>query len=429
MAWSPDGQRIAFSMKSRLRDPEVDSDNPKRHSRGIVEVRDIEGRPQGRRTVSDFDQSNLLWSPDGKYIASTGWPHPRISIWHLDSNEVAAISDSSIRRMACNPGDGKIIVGYGRPLKLSLLIDRNEGTGLEIAKRMTSDSEIGLRHLAWSPEGDRVALALETVEVRDTTTGSLLRNLPYAPSLLGGLAWSPDGQYMAMSSHDFFLREESQVVVWDIEARHLIATMTKAGLHSGPVSWSRTGTWLAGVDGDGTILVWDPHTGAISARLNPPAAKTKELTWSPQEDVLAVGADDGRIQIWNVPATELVSQCLGHESSIQRLAWKPDGSVLASADGREVRLWSPLSGKTLAILDAPQYPAHDLVWSSSGRELTLAASNGTVRTWTLPDGSSAVIAKANALSLPELTSADRARFGIPSAMQEDIDWIDRDSFG
>ncbi|MCC5887998.1 MAG: caspase family protein [Gammaproteobacteria bacterium] len=71
----------------------------------------------------------------------------------------------------------------------------------------------------------------------------------------------------------------------------------------------------------------------------------------------------------------------GHSGLIQRLAVAPDGRALASAatDGT-VRLWS-MNGRLLAILPGHVGPVTDVAWHPSGALVASAAEDGQLRLW------------------------------------------------
>ena len=149
---------------------------------------------------------------------------------------------------------------------------------------------VGALDLAWSPTGDRLALAgwEGKVSILDAAGGTILQTLPGHPQQVQSVAWSPDGTQIASSSFS--------VKLWRVSDGTLLADL------------GGTGQWITG-------LVFSP------------------------DGVLLAGADAaGKIDLWDLQAKTRVAQLPVKVSSDARgMAFTPDGKTLVAAEGAD--LW------------------------------------------------------------------------------------------
>jgi WD40 repeat protein len=96
------------------------------------------------------------------------------------------------------------------------------------------------------------------------------------------------------------------------------------------------------------------------------------------------------IRLWHIDDDSAPPATLtGHGDWISRIAFAPDGQVLASSsnDGT-VRLWSVADGTLLQTIDGQAGPILDLAFTPDGATLAAASFELGIRLWHLPDGAS-----------------------------------------
>jgi WD40 repeat protein len=205
LAWHPDGKRLSLLAAQDLIvwAPEEDR---------VV------------RTIStgdkDFFGMEMLWSPDGRYLAVSGHRSkekegvarpeslPEVRVWDA-ANGAHVFSrtydyPAGLFRLGTFSPDGKQLAGLvGDSIRLLEL-----STGREV--RITAEP---FRDLAWSPDGKRLAGVLGSrLALWDTVTGHEVLSMQ-APALLHSVAWSLDGkQLMAVTA-------AGEVIVWDTAKR------------------------------------------------------------------------------------------------------------------------------------------------------------------------------------------------------------------
>lgn len=76
----------------------------------------------------------------------------------------------------------------------------------------------------------------------------------------------------------------------------------------------------------------------------------------------------------------------GHSSVITDLTISPDNSLLVtSSEDRNVRVWDPRSGATLAVLRGHEALVHLVRFDPAQSILMTACEDGTCRVWDLRD--------------------------------------------
>jgi Tol biopolymer transport system component len=151
--WSPDGSQIAF-----IRGRETDSPS----ANNIFVVR--RGGDEPRQVSTDADRverSNLAWSPDGELIAFFGQDNTLRAIPASggSSRILTSTQSASWSGIAWSP-DGKKIAYTGETGKVSglFVISRDGGESKEIVTGLDADHWL---KVDWSPDGKRIAFTAQ----------------------------------------------------------------------------------------------------------------------------------------------------------------------------------------------------------------------------------------------------------------------------
>jgi WD40 repeat protein/serine/threonine protein kinase len=161
--------------------------------------------------------------------------------------------------------------------------------------------------LAWVQHNTTLHLwRLDTAEVTHLPSAH-----PVGP---GGIAYFPDGKHMALVGLN-----EGEAQVWDLAAGQKAFSWNLAGCRhpdgyttGHAVALTGDGTWLA-VQGS-SVTVWDTHSRELVLALPKERSNCASMAWSPDGMRLAIGSADGNLVIWNLPKVRAQLATIG-------LAW------------------------------------------------------------------------------------------------------------
>ncbi len=188
--------------------------------------------------------------------------------------------------------------------------------------------------LAASPDGRVLA---SSVGVRETASGRQLLDRRWLASRGGGygLAFSPDGSRLACAIENGFL------MLWDAQSWRLLADRSTAGAHTIAIAFSPDGRVLATGDDEGHVRTWAAERLDPLAVIGRHAARVKSIAFSRDGKHVASAADDRTIALWNVAHRRLVTRIGSHTAPVLSVAFSPDGRRLASGGhDRSVRLFT-----------------------------------------------------------------------------------------
>ncbi len=202
LAISPDGSRLATSYWV-----EANGDD-----NAVVVVYDVAtGKEVSTVNLHRDAAGSLGWSADGTRLVSAGWQ----------------------RGVVVRPETGEVVCQYSQD-------------GIE-----------WITSVAWSPRGDRVALACQdrTIRVLDAASGELRHVLNGHTGGVVYVSWNQDGSRIASGGTDHTVR------IWSPDTGAMLLTLTGHRDHVQAVTWSPNGLRLASASADGDVRLWDAYAG------------------------------------------------------------------------------------------------------------------------------------------------------------------------
>ena len=135
-----------------------------------------------------------------------------------------------------------------------------------------------------------------------------------------GNAWSPSGDRIAVAGL------AHSVLAWDIADHELILQVQHAGTVP-CVAWSCDGRMIASGTSAGGVHLIDPTVGREHRAVRGHSDEVRSVSFSPDGRHLASGANDGAVRVWSATDLEPVATINAHNGLVRSVAWSPNGSM------------------------------------------------------------------------------------------------------
>jgi WD40 repeat protein len=275
--------------------------------------------------------ADCAWSPDGKSLALAG-------------------------------GEGKVALArIGEPFSLEVI----------------GEHLLGTLAVAWQPRAQRFATAGQdgAVALWDAAGAAQIRRWKPAIAAPQSLAWSPDGEILAIAAGKV-------VSLWtpDGENRHSFAPAASTAVS---LAFDRPGTDL-GVALNGGITVHRIEKSRYETRRYKWPAACLTVNFSGNGRFLASGLADGSLHFWN-RSTGKDSQMRGYDGKVQLVGFSDNSRYLASSAGNEVVLWDfsgrgPEGTKPI-VLGGHTERVDSFAWQPGGEHLVTGGRDWRLALW------------------------------------------------
>ena len=310
---------------------------------------------------------DLGWSADGSRLAAAASSGP-VSVFATADGARTDLPghDDGANCLAWHPSQPLLATG-GQDAKVKLW---DTATA-----QHTASAEVGgvwIEHLAWSPDGAKLAAAAGRHLAFIRADGSTLHAFKPAPKTISAIAWQPAGGCLASA---YF----GGVCLWD--ADDFVAQKEFAysnGIHA--LVWSPDNRWLVSGNQDPSVHLWLPDT-TDEFHMSGYESKVKELSFDRDSHWLATGGGQDAC-LWDCTGAGPEGRepvMLPHDAKVCAVAFQNKHALLATAsqDG-VVQLWSPERPKPLRATVKMPVPATKLAWSPDDSYLAVGSEKGVV---------------------------------------------------
>ena len=293
-----------------------------------------------------FDRaSELVFSPDGQRLASSGGKYDAIYIWHPE-------------------------------------------TGEQIAK-FTVDEELQPRHrptripLAFSPDGKFLigATPENTFSVWDIETGECAACLTGHSTSVIALLFSPCGEFLSSADYDGGLRKWEVAKLTANKPNPVVASLPET-INWVQYTFSPDSVLLAATTSGTTVTVLDVERNRKVATLAHKEIVQRIRFSRTGSQLVIVGTDT--IQTWNIGDPTPQSPVIrGHTAVCGAVAFSPDGSTLAAGHWiNGITLWNVQQLEQQATLGRKELGMiRSLDYSPCGNKLAVGSHDSVVRVW------------------------------------------------
>jgi len=313
----------------------------------------------------------VSWSADGRFLAAAASTGP-VTVFDAKAgtgDRTFAGHGYGTLALAWSP-TASVLATAGKDRRVRLW----ESNGREVASLETNAKWV--EHLAWHPNGSKLAAASGRTVHLWTAAGQLLEDLADHASTIADLAWKPKSDTLAALIY-------GGVMLWTVRP-DAPPTFRQFPWKGSPLrmTWSPNGTMLAHGNQDSTVHFWYAET-AEELQMWGYAMKVRELSWDATSRYLATGGGPV-VCIWDCrgtgPQGSKPQMLDGHaeDAPLAAVQFQHRGHLLASAgtDGR-VCVWQPQNKKQPLLGSTDEGPeATCLAWSPDDKLLAVGYESG-----------------------------------------------------
>jgi WD40 repeat protein/serine/threonine protein kinase len=273
----------------------------------------------------------VAFSPDGTLAAVADFVAGTALLWDLrDHRAIRTVGEHSPCRAAQFSPDGKfVITGGGNPGQVYEVSTRTRKFTFPTLREVS-----GAGWLAFHPTDSLFAVASEDLTFWDLRTGARLNRLTKAPTEgVTSVAFSPDGTKIALGM------ESGRVTIWDFDRSGQSHSFVEHSAQVNTVCFSHDGSLLASCGDDRQVVIYDVRH-RVNWRLDGHKDRVFGLAFAPDDKTLVSTSWDGTIQLWCV-ANRQLALTLAHDGGpVTSVIFSADGNLMATsgADGT-ARLW------------------------------------------------------------------------------------------
>lgn len=363
----------------------------------------------------------ISFSPDGNWIAGTT-PEGNISIWDIEAGEsIACLTapEAPVAALIFSPDGRHLISGDSQGGLLQWDVDKCIVRGTQACFVKLPTYATAPMKLAYASNGTLRAAGKNgpTLIVWDATRGEKLgmlenQRLPYQ------FGFSPTG------SRAFFIWE-NEIHLWNI-GNTAASKVLIPGHRStcGSVKFSPDGQTLAAGYWSGDICLWDVNGVELQTTFGCEGLDMiRSVDFSPCGNKLAASSYDKTVRVWDIrklhaPPIELV----GHQAVLYAVAFSPKGNRLVSADSKGVlRVWDVQRGYELQMFTEETNWIWSIAFSPDGKYLASAHHEKNARLWSIESGEQII---ELSLELPQDTSKYK---GDDRQVQAMLGWLEKGS--
>lgn len=359
--------------------------------------------PATERTVASYDK--IAFSADGRYVA--GADLLRMDIWDLTTQQIVTqfpLDVSWPEAVQFTPdGNHVVVAGYDGTQVWNLVED------VEV---VLDDPLYGdVQSLSLSSDGRYLAVTKQErwnagedgawyegqngTQVWDVVTGREVLRLTEANS---------ESSFVEETHHLLTINESDSLEIWDVDNRLLLAQsqlnpQVDTAIHP-------SGSYVAGVDGQGQIRLWLPEPFLTTQTLSPVTIgdgyraidNLNMLVYLPDSRALATTTWDGIVRYWDSETGEEKNNfSLSGWVGIHDIAFSPDGTKVIIGAGDQPSPapdWEPEGftfirsiSDTQPITLTHEIPVNDVAVAPNGRFFATAAEQ--TQLWDIETGEEA----------------------------------------
>jgi hypothetical protein len=328
---------------------------------------------------------NLHFTPDGRLVSGSGWPHGdrTVRVWDLTTGRerVHVSTPDQVHSLDLTPDGRSALVGLGNGLILCLDLE----TGLVVRSLQGHGGAVGW--VAFAPDSKHAFSAASdgTARMWDLAGGTEVARFRVQDRRARGCAVFPDGLRLLTADGGGLLQ------VWDVATRQEVRRIDVGrGRFINSLSLAADGR-QALVGGVGGARLYDLETGRELRHFQQDQEQVHQAALSPDGRQLLTTSFDGTVRLWDAQTGALLRVLGSHTGFGLAVAFSPDGRLVAAGGGGEGggRDYAPGTDHDIRLWDltarpaepAPRWPFDHRRWSAAAGCLCVVLALSLLGVW------------------------------------------------
>jgi WD40 repeat protein len=297
----------------------------------------------------------VSFSPDGKRFVSCGnWPEgdKTLRIWDVQKGtEILKIEQPEQAAMVLYSPDGKYVASTCGNMNVYLW-DATTGKQVRVFKGHTS----GVGGLAFNADGTQMLTCSvdKTVRLWDVSVGREVQKFTGHTDMVRRVAFHPDGKHALSGGRDGFVR------MWELETGKEVKQFKTSGKWADCLDVSKDGKYLA--IGGQTILVYNLETGKLHSECTGHQFGITHVAFSDDGKKILSASYDFSAGLWDRDTGKELYRFRAHREFLWMASFSPDGKWVLTGGGgfnagddkynkgtdHAIRLWKMPDEKAIA---------------------------------------------------------------------------------
>ncbi|HBE17142.1 MAG TPA: hypothetical protein DEG17_23810 [Cyanobacteria bacterium UBA11149] len=344
----------------------------------IYQVKEF-NRLEDKTDNSVLGPDNLVFSPDGKTIASTN-SDGKIKLWNLKGKLLHTLPGhpNNVSNLVFSP-DGKTIASAGDNGKTIKLWNLN-GKLIHTFELNQDGFEYDM---FFSTDGKAIGFASNDGTIKIWNLDGEIIGSFKSDEKVYSVAISPDIKTIASAGSD------NKIKLWNLNGDLLNTFQGHTGLVYRIIFDANKNT-LVSASMDGTIKLWNLQGGllqTLKVSKNELEDDMRKIILSPDGSLIAAfwsGGESRDFQLWNLQG-ELIQTFFNPTGAIYKVAFSPDANTIAFDSNNTINLWNRTED---AVASLESFEGHTdrinhIEFSPDGKIIASASGDGTVKLWNL----------------------------------------------
>jgi WD40 repeat protein len=217
-------------------------------------------------------------SPNGRYLAVSGFPRVGARVWDMDTRKVVGNIAADTKAFDFSPTGDKLVVVAPRQVSEYSVPELKKVADFEITFPL-SRASTETRSLDVSPNGKMVAVPLQGVRIWDMTSKKQIQEPYDAEDQVGFVKFSPDSKLLVCMN-------QKGLRCWDVERQKQV--WAREGLYQ-TFDWTPDGTRLIASSHHDGVHYIDPKNGWTKELVYPRPYWASAFAFSPDTEWLIAG--------------------------------------------------------------------------------------------------------------------------------------------